>query len=332
MMSLSKWVGAAAFVLLAGTAIVAADTKAPLEKSNSKVTGVVVSVGDGKITVTTDGKDHVLAVAKDADVTCDGKACKLDDLKKGASVSVTLKKDADSPTATRIEAKSAVAAAGAGLHFNAKVDATDDSQLWTMKKEGDYVLLISKSAKAALDVNNEKGNLYLNEKIDPKNNNQLWTIKTEGDYSMIVPKVGAGILEKGALDADNAKDKPYVNAKADVTNNNELWTLETHGDFYLLMPKGHKVALGVSAANTTGSPDKSDNMVTGVVASAGDGKITVTADGKDHILTVARDADVSCDGKACKLEDLKKGASVAVTLKKSGDSTFATKVDAKNRP
>jgi len=326
-MNLSKWFGAAALFLVAGTAVVAAE--ALREKSDSKVTGVVASIGDGKITVTVDGKDQVLAVAKDADVSCDGKACKLEDLKKGASVVVTLKKSADSTFAAKIEAKSAAAAAPAvGLYFNDKVDATDDSQLWTMQKEGDYVLLISKSAKAALDVNNEKGNLYLNEKVDPKNNNQLWTIKTEGDYSMIVPKVGAGILSKGALDADNGKGQPYVNAKADKANDNELWTLEKHGDFYAIQPKGHTVALAVHAA----SPDKADNLVTGVVASAGDGKITVTVDGKDQVLTVAKDADVTSDGKACKLEDLKKGASVAVTLKKSGDSTVATKVDAKKQP
>jgi DNA-binding protein YbaB len=327
-MNLSKWVGAAAFVLLAGMAAIAA-AEATREKSDSKVTGVVASIGDGKITVTVDGKDQVLAVAKDADVTSDGKACKLEDLKKGESVAVTLKKNADSTVATKVEAKSAAAAAPAvGLYFNDKVDSSDDSQLWTMQKEGDYVLLISKSGKSALDVNNEKGNLYLNDKIDPKNNNQLWTIKAEGDYSMIVPKVGAGILSKGALDADNAKDKPYVNAKADAANNNELWTLEKHGDFYVIQPKGHKVALSVRAA----SPDKADNVVSGVVASAGDGKITVTVDGKDQVLTVAKDADVTSDGKACKLEDLKKGASVAVTLKKSGDSTVATKVDAKKQP
>jgi hypothetical protein len=249
MMSLSKWVGAAAFVLLSGAVVVAADPKAPPDKS---------------------------------------------------------------------------APAAPSLYFTDKVDPNDDGQLWTMQKEGDDFLFISKSAKAALDVNNEKGKLYLNDKVDGKNPNQLWTIKAQGDYSVIVPNKGTGFFDKGALDANDVKDQPYVNPKTDVANDNMLWTLEKHGDFVMLLPKGHKVALAVHAGTTA--------TVTGIVAGAGDGKITVTADGKDQVLAVGKDADISCDGKACKLEDLKKGASVAVTLTKIGDSTLATKVDAKNKP
>jgi hypothetical protein len=249
MMSLSKWVGAAAFVLLGGAAVIAADAKAPPDKS--------------------------------------------------------------APTAP-------------SLYFAEKVDPNDDGQLWTMQKEGDDFMLISKSAKAALDVNDEKGKLYLNDKVDGKNPNQLWTIKTQGDYSMIVPNKGKGLLDKGALDANDVKDQPYINPKTDAANNNMLWTLEKHGDFFMILPKGHKVALGVHLGTTA--------TVAGIVASAGDGKITVTADGKDQVLAVSKDADISSDGKACKLEDLKKGASVAVTMTKVGDSTLATKVDAKNKP
>jgi len=243
----SKWLGAAlAFALLTGAATAAAD-KAD-KAADDAVTGTVASVGDLKITVTgKDGKDQVVAVAKDADVSCDGKPCKLEDVKKGASVVVTVKKSGDSTVATKIDAKSA-AAAGPTLFFAEKVDPADDAQLWTMQKEGDYFLLTSKSAKAALDVNNEKGNLYLNDKIGASNNNQLWTVKAEGEYSMIVPKVGAAVLDKGALDANNAKDKPYINPKTDKANYNELWTLEKHGDFIVIMPKGHKVALAVRAA------------------------------------------------------------------------------------
>ncbi len=259
-MSLSKWVGAAACVLLSGAAVIAADTKAPPDKS---------------------------------------------------------------PAGTA-PAAAAPAAAAPSLYFTEKVDPNDDGQLWTMQKEGDDFLFISKSAKSALDVNNEKGRLYLNDKVDGKNPNQLWTIKTQGDYSMIVPSRGKGLFDKGALDANDAKDQPYVNAKTDAANDNMLWTLEKHGDFVMLLPKGRKVALGVHVAAV--------ETVTGTVASAGDGKITVTADGKDRILAVGKDADISCDGKACKLEDVKKGASVAVTLTGSGDSMLATKVDAKSKP
>jgi hypothetical protein len=249
MMSLSKWVGAAAFVLLAGAAAVADPLKAPPDKSDGVVAGIVASAGDGKITVTADGKDRVLAVAKDADVSCDGKACKLEDLKKGASVAVTLTKSGDSTVATKIEAKGA--AVTLGLFFNEKVDAADDTQLWTMQKEGDDVLLISKTFKAALDANNRKGKVYLNQEVDAKNNNQLWTVKVEGDYSMLLSKQSAGILGtdgKGALDAGRSDGELYINAKIEPSNANELWTLEKHGDFYMLLSKGHKVALSAVAA------------------------------------------------------------------------------------
>ena len=195
-MSLSKWVGAAAFVLVAGTAI-AADTKASPEKSDGTVAGIVADVGNGKITVTADGKDQVLAVAKNADVSCDGKACKLEDLKKGALVAVTVTKSGDSTVATKIEAKGAAAPARLSVSFK-NVDANDDTQFWTMQKEGDDVLLISKTDKAALDASNRTGKPYLNQQVDAKNKNQLWTVKVQGDYSMLVTKESAGILGTGA--------------------------------------------------------------------------------------------------------------------------------------
>jgi hypothetical protein len=44
-------------------------------------------------------------------------------------------------------------------------------------------------------------------------------------------------------------------------------------------------------------------------------KLTVTGkDGKDYTKTVAKDAKISCDGKDCKLSDLKAGLSAMVTV------------------
>jgi hypothetical protein len=55
----------------------------------------------------------------------------------------------------------------------------------------------------------------------------------------------------------------------------------------------------------------------GVVVSAGAGKLTMSGkDGKvEHSHDVAKDAKISCNGKDCKLEDLKKGTAVTVTMK-----------------
>ena len=72
------------------------------------------------------------------------------------------------------------------------------------------------------------------------------------------------------------------------------------------------------------------NTHTGIVVSAADGKLTMTGkDGKEHSHAVAKDAKISCDGKDCKLEDLKKGQTATVTVEKQGDDTVVTKIEAK---
>ena len=65
--------------------------------------GKVVSVTGDKITTTcSEGKQHCHTMAKDAKVTCDGKASKATDLKAGTCVRVTTSKD-DKNVATAIE-------------------------------------------------------------------------------------------------------------------------------------------------------------------------------------------------------------------------------------
>ena len=76
------------------------------------------------------------------------------------------------------------------------------------------------------------------------------------------------------------------------------------------------LAVMTSSALADKADDKGDTH-SGVVVSAAGGKLTMTdKDGKnEHTHEVALDAKISCDGKECKLEDLKKGASVKVTTK-----------------
>jgi hypothetical protein len=65
--------------------------------------GKVVSVVGDKLTTTcNEGKQHCHTMAKDAKVTCDGKATKATDLKAGTSVRVTTSAD-DKTVATAIE-------------------------------------------------------------------------------------------------------------------------------------------------------------------------------------------------------------------------------------
>ena len=76
------------------------------EKAADQAThdGKVVSVTADTIVMTgKDGKEHTHALAADAKVTCDGKECKLKELKPGMKIRVTTKKE-DKKEATRIEA------------------------------------------------------------------------------------------------------------------------------------------------------------------------------------------------------------------------------------
>jgi hypothetical protein len=75
------------------------------------------------------------------------------------------------------------------------------------------------------------------------------------------------------------------------------------------------------------------NMHEGTVISVTDTKLTMKAKGEDageHTHTLAADAKVICDGKECKLEELKPGMKVRVTTKK-GDRAVAIKVEALDR-
>ena len=78
----------------------------PLLSAYDKVhEATVVKAGDGKITLTFKGDDkkHTHDVAKDAKITLDGKTVKLEELKEGFPVKVTMD---DEFVVTKIHAKS----------------------------------------------------------------------------------------------------------------------------------------------------------------------------------------------------------------------------------
>lgn len=75
-----------------------------------------------------------------------------------------------------------------------------------------------------------------------------------------------------------------------------------------------------------------DETAEGTVVSAAAGKLTIAdKDKKEHSCTVAKDAKITCDGKVCKLEDLKKGVKVKVTLTGTGDKAMASKIEASTK-
>jgi co-chaperonin GroES (HSP10) len=77
------------------------------------------------------------------------------------------------------------------------------------------------------------------------------------------------------------------------------------------------LALVLLAAQAGLATDKNEKTHEGKVVAAGNGKLTMAdKDGKnEHTHTVPADAVISCDGKACKLEDLKPGTEVKVIMK-----------------
>jgi hypothetical protein len=79
-------------------------------KHDGKHDGTVVSAtADGLTTTCSQGKHHHHMLAKDARVTCDGKASKIADLKAGTHVRVTTHVD-DKNVATAVESGKHIAA------------------------------------------------------------------------------------------------------------------------------------------------------------------------------------------------------------------------------
>lgn len=69
--------------------------------------GTVVKAENGKLTMTgkEDKREHSHDVPASAKITCDGKDCKLDDLKRGYTVKVTIEKKDSKNVVSKIEAK-----------------------------------------------------------------------------------------------------------------------------------------------------------------------------------------------------------------------------------
>jgi len=85
----------------AGPALAA---NAPADSDESTHDGKVVSVTNDRLVMSTkDGKEHTHTLAKEAKLTCDGKSCKMADLKSGHKIRVTTRGD-DHKVATHVEA------------------------------------------------------------------------------------------------------------------------------------------------------------------------------------------------------------------------------------
>jgi hypothetical protein len=95
---------ALALALFASTPVRADKGDKADKDANQMVGKFVESQGDDKLVMTDkEGKnEHTHKLSADAKITCDGKECKLSDLKKGVLIRVSL--DPDKKVATKIEA------------------------------------------------------------------------------------------------------------------------------------------------------------------------------------------------------------------------------------
>ena len=93
------------------------------------------------------------------------------------------------------------------------------------------------------------------------------------------------------------------------------------------------VAAGLIVSSARAEEKKADeDRHEGKIVKVEGNKITMSdKDGKnEHTHTLAPDAKVVCDGKECKLADLKPGSRVTVTTKK-GDKTTALRIEASTK-
>ena len=107
---------------------------------------------------------------------------------------------------------------------------------------------------------------------------------------------------------------------------------------YRTLSLGLAVALLVASA-ALARPDTQEGKQTGnthsgkFVATKGAHQFVMTdrAGKSEHTHTLAADATVTCDGKACKLSDLTAGTQIRVTVAEKDGKKVATKVEATTR-
>jgi hypothetical protein len=79
--------------------------------------------------------------------------------------------------------------------------------------------------------------------------------------------------------------------------------------------------VGIANATTTGLLASDTDSYDGTVVSAGDGKLTMIENGEteEDVYDVAPTATIKLDGNPAKLEDLKKGMKVTITVTDNDD-------------
>ncbi len=89
----------------------------------------------------------------------------------------------------------------------------------------------------------------------------------------------------------------------------------------------HETSRNVGIPNAEDSPQLYEGQFVSVT---GNGLLMTSEAGREYAYTLAQDAQVSCDGTACKPEDLKVKSKIRVTTLKK-DRNMVTCIEALNR-
>jgi CTP-dependent riboflavin kinase len=129
---------------------IAKDGKAPKVAKEATHVGKVVNITGTTLVMTSkQGKEHSHALTAAVKVSCDGKACKAEDLKAGTRIRVTTQKN-DTNLVTRIEAidknKSFL-----DTHDGEVVSITDTKLVMTIKRGKEHFHTLTEDVKVSCD-------------------------------------------------------------------------------------------------------------------------------------------------------------------------------------
>jgi predicted ribosome-associated RNA-binding protein Tma20 len=145
MMQRSLWLGVCGLAV----AMFSATASAAEKVGSNSHGGTVVSAGGGKLVMTgKDKKEHSHDVLTSAKIMFDGKEAKLEDLKKGTTITVTTDKDGK---VTAVSAASAAKKAGSNSHSGTVVSAAGDKLVMIGKDNNEHSHEVLASAKIMFD-------------------------------------------------------------------------------------------------------------------------------------------------------------------------------------
>jgi predicted DNA-binding antitoxin AbrB/MazE fold protein len=340
-------------ILAMSVSAFAAEKTAPQQETNKaeKTVNPIQDTQDGKVvsitgdklvmTDTQGNKECTCTVADDAKVTCDGKTCKVSDLKSGTKIRVTTT-GTDKKVANRIEGIEKNSAFASKCHVGKVVSFTGDKLVMLDKDGKEHSHTLCPEAKLTLDgktckasdlkpgtqirVTTPAADKCVANRIEGIEKNSAFASKYH--YGKVVSIIENQLLMtnkdgkehshtlsddvKLTLDGKSCKTadlKPGTRIRVTATeieNNltNRIEGIALNSDFENECQEGNVVSV------------KGDKLV-----------MTETLGGEESTCTLTPDVKVTCDGKVCKSLDLEPGMRIRVTLD-NNEPQVAIKVEA----